>query len=95
MPFNPPTLQHAEIYPSGDMYLVWNWLNNLPESPFDHFAVQQLDDTATWQTLATIAVSTVGSWTGTPLSVPPPTQFRVVAVDAMGGEAVSNVVEVA
>jgi hypothetical protein len=89
-----PVLQHAELYPSGDAYLVWNWLNNMPEPPFDHFAVQQLDETATWQTLATMVESTVGSWTGTPLSVPLPTQFRVVAVDAMSGEAGSNVVEV-
>jgi hypothetical protein len=47
-----------------------------------------------WQTLVTITESTVGNWTGAPLGVPLPTQFRVVAVDALGGEAVSNVVEV-
>ncbi|OIO94587.1 MAG: hypothetical protein AUJ96_28395 [Armatimonadetes bacterium CG2_30_66_41] len=51
-------------------------------------------DMATWQPLATITESTVGSWTGTPLPVPLPAQFRVAAVDAMGGEAVGNVVEV-
>ena len=32
---------------------------------------------------------------GAPLPVPPPRQFRVVAVDTMGGEAASEVVEVA
>jgi hypothetical protein len=56
--------------------------------------VQQLGDMATWQSLATITAPSVGNWTGAPLGVPLPTQFRVVAVDAMGGEAVSEAVEV-
>ena len=85
-----PVIQHAEVYESGDLYLVWNWLNNLPEPPFDHFAVQQLDGMGEWQSLVTITEPTIGSWTGAPLPVPPPTQFRVVAVDVMGGEAASE-----
>jgi len=90
-----PVIQHAEIYESGgDLYIVWNWLDNMPEPPFDHFVVQQIDGVGTWQTLATIPTSTVANWTGAPLPVPPPRQFRVVAVDAMGGEAVSEAVEV-
>ncbi|OIO93942.1 MAG: hypothetical protein AUJ96_29360 [Armatimonadetes bacterium CG2_30_66_41] len=90
-----PVIQHAEIYESGgDLYIVWNWLDNMPEPPFDHFAAQQLDGMGTWQILATIPTSTVANWTGAPLPVPPPRQFRVVAVDAMGGEAVSEAVEV-
>jgi uncharacterized membrane protein len=56
--------------------------------------VQQLDGMGTWQTLVTISEPTTGSWTGAPLGVPLPTQFRVAAVDVMGGEAVSEVVEV-
>ena len=46
-----------------------------------------------WQSLVTITEPTIGSCTGAPLPVPPPTQFRVVAVDMMGGEAASEVVE--
>ncbi len=61
----------------------------MPEPPFDYVAVQQRDEMAMWRSLATI-----GSWTGAPLPVPPPRQFRGVAVDTMGGEAASDSVEV-
>jgi len=89
-----PALQHAEIYESGgDLYIVWNWLDNMPEPPFDHFAIQQMDGMGTWQTRVTINDSTTANWTGAPLPVPPPRHFRVVAVDAMGGEAASEEVE--
>ena len=66
----------------------------MPEPPFDYFAVQQLDGMGMWQSLVTIPAPTIANWTGPPLPVPPPRQFRVVAVDAMGGEAASEVVEV-
>jgi len=88
-------VQHAEIHESGgNLYIVWSWLDNLPEPPFDHFSVQQLDGMSTWQTLVMISTSTIANWTGAPLLVPPPRQFRVVAVDAMGGEAASEAVVV-
>ena len=89
-----PALQHAEIYESGgDLYIVWNWLDNMPEPPLNHFAIQQMDGMGTWQTRVTINDSTTANWTGAPLPVPPPRHFRVVAVDAMGGEAASEEVE--
>ena len=89
-----PALQHAEIYESGgDLYIVWNWLDNMPEPPFNHFAIQQMDGMGTWQTRVTLSDSTTQNWIGAPLPVPPPRHFRVVAVDAMGGEAASEEVE--
>jgi len=90
-----PVILHAEIYESGgDLYIVWSWENNSPEPPFDHFLVQQMDGMGTWQTRVTLSDPTTQNWTGAPMPVPFPRHFRVVAVDTMGGEAVSEAVEV-
>ncbi len=58
------------------------------------FAVERRNLTLEWQPLAFVYDPAARQWTGSAADTTESTPFHVVAVDAMGEEAVSEVVEV-